>query len=110
MTPLGSGPLLAEVCNLFTIFTLVQRENGDHTHPRTDGKLTISTGSMVFINHILPLTETHRKEGKWGTTLTLARRGSGPLLPEVWYLLTKFSLLRKHIVRRGNGGPHSPLY
>ena len=66
MTPLGSGPLLAEVCNLFTIFTLVQRENGDHTHPRMDGKLTISTGSMVFINHILPLTETHRKEGKWG--------------------------------------------
>ena len=66
MTPLGSGPLLAEVCNLFTIFTLVQRENGDHTHPRMDGKLTISTGSMVFINHILPLTETHHKEGKWG--------------------------------------------
>ena len=92
MTPLGSGPLLAEVCNLFTIFTLVQRENGDHTHPRKEGKLTTSTGSMVFINHILPLTETHRTEGKWGTTLTLVLRGSVPLLPGVWYILTNSTL------------------
>ena len=43
---------------------------GDHTHPRTEGKWTTSTRSMVFINHIHPLTETHRTEGKWGTTFT----------------------------------------
>ena len=43
-----------------------------------------------------------------GITLTLARRGSWPLLPEVWYLLTTFSLLRKRIVRRGNGDHTHP--
>ena len=51
ITPLGSGPLLAEICNIFA--------------------------------------------------LPLARRGNWPLLPEVWNLLTTFSLLRK--TRRTEG-------
>ena len=110
MSPLGSGPILAEICNLFA-FPLARR-----------GKLTTSAGSIGFINHLPLLRKTRRTEGKWRITFPTCIEGKcatsnrgmvhiNPLdfVTEV-YLLTLFPLVRKKHRTGENkgGGDHIP--
>ena len=105
LSPLGSGPILAEICNLFA-FPLARR-----------GKLITSAGSIGFINHLPLLRNTRRTEGKWRITFPTCIEGKcatsnrgmvhiNPLdfVTEV-YLLTLFPLVRKkHRTGENKGG------
>ena len=88
----------------------------NHIHPSTEetsyggekgGPHSPSYGGEVDhfcqkyeINYIHPSTETSYW-GEMGDRIPLIRRGNGPLLSEMWYLLTTFNLVRENIVRRG---------
>ena len=90
---------VAEVWYLLTIFTLVRKKHrtggkkGDHIPPPTEGKWATSAKNMKLTTFTLVRKTSYG--GEMGNHIPLIQRGNGPLLSEMWYLLTTFNLVRK---------------